>query len=55
MYGNGWHGGGVTDRGGIPYGTWPDRFIDWFRDLGFLNKPGVPTKAAADIKAYLEK
>ncbi len=55
MYGNGWHGVGVTDRVGIPYGTWPDRFIDWFRDLGFLNKPGVPTKAAADIKAYLEK
>lgn len=54
MYGNGWHGGGITDRGGIPYGTWPDRFIDWFRDLGYLNKPGVPTKAAKDIEAYLK-
>lgn len=55
MYGNGWHGGGLTDRSGIPYGTWPDRFIDWFRDLGFLGKPGAPTKAAADIAAYLAK
>ncbi len=55
MYGNGWHGGGITDRGGIPYGTWPDRFIDWFRDLGFLNKPGVKTKAALDIESYLSK
>jgi len=55
MYGNGWHGGGITDRGGIPYGTWPDRFIDWFRDLGFLQKPGVRTKAASDIETYLAK
>lgn len=55
LYGNGWHGGGITDRGGIPYGTWPDRFIDWFRDLGFLQKPGVKTKAARDIEAYLLK
>ena len=55
MYGNGWHGGGIKDRGGIPYGTWPDRFIDWFRDLGFLDKPGIPTKAAKDIQAYLTK
>lgn len=28
--------GGLTDRGGIPFGTWQYRFIDWFRDLGFL-------------------
>jgi len=27
--------GGLTDRNGIPYGTWQYRFIDWFRDLGF--------------------
>jgi len=41
LYGNGRHpgdkmSGGLTDRGGIPFGTWQDRFIDWFRDLGFL-------------------
>ena len=36
-------------------GTWQFRFIDWFRDLGFLQKTGVPTKAAKDIEAYLAK
>ena len=29
------------------------RFIDWFRDLGFLGKPGVETKAAKDTAAFL--
>ena len=64
IYGNGRHpgdplpdgsrmSGGLTDRNGIPYGTWQYRFIDWFRDLGFLQKPGVETKAAKDIAAYL--
>ena len=53
LYGSGGHGGGITDRGGIPFGTWLDRFIDWFRDLGFLQKPGIPTKAAQDTAAQL--
>jgi len=64
IYGNGRHPGdalpdgshmtgGLTDRNFTPYGTWQDRFIDWFRDLGFLQKPGVETKAAKDIAAYL--
>jgi acetyl esterase/lipase len=52
IYGRGRHGGGLTDRGGIPFGTWTDRFIDWFKDLGFLEKPGTPTKAAADVEAF---
>ena len=43
--------GGLTDRNDTPYGTWQMRFIDWFRDLGFLQKPGVETKAAKDIAA----
>ena len=43
--------GGLTDRSGIPLGTWQFRFIDWFRDLGFLQKPGVETKAARDVAA----
>ena len=65
IYGNGRHpgdplpdgsrmSGGLTDRNGIPFGTWQDRFIDWFRDLGFLQKPGVETKAAKDIAAFLK-
>jgi endo-1,4-beta-xylanase len=64
IYGNGRHpgdqlsdgtrmSGGLTDRNGMPFGTWQDRFIDWFRDLGFLQKPGVETKAARDIAAFL--
>jgi endo-1,4-beta-xylanase len=52
IYGNGVHGGALKDREGIPFGTWPDRFVDWFRDLGFLKKPGVETKAAQDVATF---
>ena len=63
IYGNGRHpgdplpdgsrmSGGLTDRNNIPYGTWQYRFIDWFRDLGFLQKPGIETKAAKDVAAF---
>jgi acetyl esterase/lipase len=66
IYGNGRHPGdalpdgshmtgGLTYRNFTPYGTWQDRFIDWFRDLGFLGKPGVETKASSDIKAYMSR
>ena len=61
IYGNGYHpgsngaSGGLTHRGGIPYGTWQNRFIDWFDDLGFLQKPGVETKAATDIKSFVSQ
>jgi len=44
--------GGLTDRNGWPFGTWQYRFIDWFRDLGFLQKPGVETQAARDVADY---
>ena len=64
LYGNGRHpgdplpeggrmSGGLTDRNGIPFGTWQYRFIDWARDLGFLMKPGIETKAAKDVAAYM--
>jgi endo-1,4-beta-xylanase len=60
IYGNGHHPGsgstgGLTDRLGTPFGTWHHRFIDWFRDLGFLQTPGVETKAAKDLAAYTER
>ncbi len=55
IYANGGHGGGLTDRGGTPFGTWPMRFIDWARDLGFLGKSGVETKAAQDVAAFVKK
>lgn len=54
LYGNGVHGGAMTDRKGIPFGTWQTRFIDWFRDLGFLDKPGVETKAAKDVAEFVK-
>ncbi len=64
VYGNGRHpgdtlpdgtrqSGGLTDRDNIPLGTWQYRFVDWFRDLGFLGKPGVETKAAKDLAVYI--
>jgi endo-1,4-beta-xylanase len=64
LYGNGRHpgdplpdgsrmSGGLTDRNNIPFGTWQYRFIDWARDLGFLQKPGVETKAAKDVATYV--
>jgi endo-1,4-beta-xylanase len=51
IYGNGVHANGLKDRNDTPFGTWQFRFIDWFRDLGFLAKPGVETKAAKDVAA----
>ncbi len=64
IYGNGRHPGdplpdgsrmtgGLTDRNDTPFGTWQYRFIDWFRDLGFLQKPGLETKAARDVATFL--
>lgn len=63
LYGNGRHPGdpladgsrmtgGLTDRNNMPMGTWQFRFVDWFRDLGFLQKPGMETKAARDAAAF---
>ncbi len=64
IYGNGRHPGdplpdgsrmtgGLTDRNDTPFGTWQFRYIEWFRELGFLQKPGVETKAARDIAAFV--
>ena len=66
IYGNGRHPGdqlsdgsrmsaGLADRNGIPFGKWQDRFIEWFRDLGFLQKPEIETKAAHDIATFLSQ
>jgi acetyl esterase/lipase len=66
IYGNGRHPGdplpdgshmtgGLTDRNNTPFGTWQFRFIDWFRDLGFLQKPGVETQAAKDVEAFVHQ
>jgi acetyl esterase/lipase len=66
IYGNGRHPGdplpdgshmtgGLTDRKDTPFGTWQFRFIDWFRNLGFLQPPGVETKAAKDSAAFADQ
>ncbi|HEY3743667.1 MAG TPA: alpha/beta hydrolase fold domain-containing protein [Bryobacteraceae bacterium] len=66
IYGNGRHpgdplpdgshmSGGLTDRHDTPFGTWQMRYIDWFRDLGFLEKAGVETKAAKDVAAFVNQ
>ena len=66
IYGNGRHpgdplpdgthmSGGLTDRSDTPFGTWQFRFVDWFRDLGFLQKAGVETKAAKESAAYVDQ
>jgi endo-1,4-beta-xylanase len=55
VYGNGVHGGGFKDRDGIPLSTWPARFVEWFRDLGFLGKPGVETKAERDVATFVSQ
>lgn len=47
--------GGLTDRRNTPYGTWQFRFVDWFRDLGLLEKPGEETKAAKDVAAFASR
>ena len=38
IYGHGGHGGGIGSRKGIPFGTWNQRFVDWARDLGLLDR-----------------
>lgn len=55
VYAIGVHGGGLNYRDGTAFGTWQDRFIDWVRDLGFLQKPGVPTLAARDVEAFVKQ
>ena len=66
VYGNGRHPGDSLPDGGRmtgglsaansrPMSTWPSRFIEWFRDLGFLQKPGVETKAARDVAAFVDQ
>src|SRR6478736_679293 len=47
--------GGLGNMGGIAMGTWSARYLDWFRDLGFLGKPGVETQAAKDVAANLKR
>ena len=53
IYARGKHGGGITYRDFTGEGTWPDRFIQWMRDLGFFEKPGAQTLAAKDVADFV--
>ncbi len=55
IYARGGHGGSIGPRNGIPFGTWPERFIEWVRDIGMLEAPGAETKAAKDVAAYAKR
>ncbi len=55
IYGNGRHGGSIEAQGGIPYGTWSERYLDWLKDLGFLSASGTETKAAKDVAEFEKK
>lgn len=39
IYGTGGHGGSISPRKGIPFGTWQQRFIDWAVDLNLMPAP----------------
>jgi endo-1,4-beta-xylanase len=39
IYGHGGHGNGIKPRNGIPFGTWPERFVEWATDVGVMKKP----------------
>jgi acetyl esterase/lipase len=39
IYGTGGHGGSITPRKGIPFGTWPARFVEWAIDLNLMPAP----------------
>jgi acetyl esterase/lipase len=43
IYAHGGHGGGIGPRNGIPFGTWPSRFIEWAADIGMLPKAATTT------------
>ena len=53
IYGRGGHGVKATEP--FPYASWKDRYVEWFRDLGFLEKSGGETKAARDVAEYAKK
>jgi endo-1,4-beta-xylanase len=38
IYAHGGHGGAISARKGIPFGTWHIRFLEWLTDLGMLKK-----------------
>src|SRR5205823_10826118 len=48
IYGHGGHGGAISPRKGIPFGTWHQRFVDWAIDLHLLPTPSAPESKAGE-------
>jgi acetyl esterase/lipase len=38
IYAHGGHGGSILPRNGIPFGTWPNRFVEWASDADFFRR-----------------
>jgi endo-1,4-beta-xylanase len=45
IYGVGGHGGAISPRKGIPFGTWHQRFFDWAADLKLMPAPAAASAA----------
>ncbi len=54
LEGERWNGGLNNAANGRPYGTWPARFMEWMKDLGFLTPPGSETRAAKDVAIHMQ-
>jgi dienelactone hydrolase len=51
IYGAGSHGGAISARKGIPFGTWQQRLVDWMVDLKLMagvNPPQLQASAGKD-------
>lgn len=46
IYGTGGHGGSITPRKGIPFGTWPQRFVEWAVDAKLMPAPAASGASA---------
>jgi dienelactone hydrolase len=55
IYARGVHGNGLAYRDFTGEGSWQDRFVQWLRDLGFFQKPGVETLAAQDVADFVKQ
>jgi endo-1,4-beta-xylanase len=51
IYGTGGHGGSISPRKGIPFGSWPQRFMEWAVDLKLMPAPPASAPAAAAAAA----
>jgi endo-1,4-beta-xylanase len=51
IYGTGGHGGSISPRKGIPFGSWPQRFVEWAVDLKLMPAPPASAPAAAAAAA----